>query len=445
MHGGIMKKLVKTMAGMVAFSTFILSLLRFFRVTSPQGSQLVLPKMLASALAPYLAAAGTASAVVGAIAAAPVTVLTGASAAFLSLQHFKKVLAARGDWDAAFGTGWQERIHPNLAKHFLPARWNGKLPDPPATRVQRDVPFWTLHDDNRVLLCDIWQPPPDVPPSGLGLIYLHGSGWHFLDKDVGTRPMFGHLAAQGHVIMDVAYRLCPETDWRGMLDDAKRAVVWMKTNAADYGFDSKKVVLMGGSAGGQLALLSAFSADQAEMSPADAQWSDLEVSGVIAWYGPADMAAYNEHAGLIFGSLVQEPKPQQEPDFTSKFMKRMGFEMKPMLHWQPGEVMQSEMMRALFGCAPTPAQYREASPVAYTGPHCPPTLLLQGAHDAIVPPYATRSLAERLRAAGVPVVLVEYPETEHAFDLILPKLSPSSQAAMYETERFLGVLASRIL
>jgi acetyl esterase/lipase len=99
----------------------------------------------------------------------------------------------------------------------------------------------------------------------------------------------------------------------------------------------------------------------------------------------------------------------------------------------------------LFGCAPTPAQYREASPVAYTGPHCPPTLLLQGAHDAIVPPYATRSLAERLRAAGVPVVLVEYPETEHAFDLILPKLSPSSQAAMYETERFLGVLASRIL
>jgi acetyl esterase/lipase len=275
------------------------------------------------------------------------------------------------------------------------------------------------------------------------LIYLHGSGWHFLDKDTGTRPMFNYLAAQGHIIMDVAYRLCPEADWRGMLDDVKYAIDWMKTNAARYDVDPSKLVLMGGSAGGHLALLAAYSADQAEMSPADAQWSDLEVGGVVAWYGPADMAAYNEHAGVVFNTPVQAPKPQGETDLMNRLMKRMGFAMKSMLHWQPGELMQSEMMRALFGCAPTPEQYREASPVAYTGPQCPPTLLLHGEHDSVVPIYATRNLAERLRVSGVPVVLVAYPETEHAFDLILPKLSPSSQAAMYETERFLGVLAGR--
>lgn len=42
------------------------------------------------------------------------------------------------------------------------------------------------------------------------LIYFPGSGWWVLDKDFGPRPFFRQLVAQGHMIMDVAYRLCPE-------------------------------------------------------------------------------------------------------------------------------------------------------------------------------------------------------------------------------------------
>lgn len=55
-------------------------------------------------------------------------------------------------------------------------------------------------------------------------MYLHGSAWYLLDKDYGTRPFSRHLAAQGHVIMDVAYRLCPEVDIYEMVGDVKRAV-----------------------------------------------------------------------------------------------------------------------------------------------------------------------------------------------------------------------------
>jgi acetyl esterase/lipase len=436
-----MKHLIKLLVNMVALTTFILSLLRFYRVRSSRAAILSLPKMMASALSPFLAVAGITSAALGALLNAPLTTLIGTWSAIFSLQHLKKVLSGRGDWEAAFGKNWQRRIPSQLADRFLPARWNGWLPDPPPARVERDVRFWTIPENDRVLLCDIWQPPEGVPPSGLALIYLHGSGWHFLDKDVGTSTMFGCLAAQGHVIMDVAYRLCPETDWLGMLSDTQHAIGWMKANASRYGVDPNKVVLSGASAGGHLALLAAYTPDQQQLIPQAMKWTDLEVAGVVAWYGPADMQAYNEHAGLVFDSLVEEPKPPGQSDMMGKMMKRMGFEMKPMMHWQPGQRMQAEMMKALFGCAPTPEQYREASPSAYTGPHCPPTLLLQGSHDSIVPPSATRRLAQRLRAASVPVVLVEYPETEHAFDLILPKLSPVAQAALYETERFLGVLA----
>jgi acetyl esterase/lipase len=55
-----------------------------------------------------------------------------------------------------------------------------------------------------------------VPPSGLAFIHLHGGGHASLDKGGPTAPWFRHLAAQGHVVMDVAYRLIPETTVPGM-------------------------------------------------------------------------------------------------------------------------------------------------------------------------------------------------------------------------------------
>lgn len=83
--------------------------------------------------------------------------------------------------------------------------------------------------------CDVWRPPAHVPPSGLAMVYLHGSAYYILDKDTGTRPLFRHLTGKGHVIVDVAYRLFPDTDVPGMVADAKRAVAWVKAHATDFG------------------------------------------------------------------------------------------------------------------------------------------------------------------------------------------------------------------
>ncbi|MBK9055834.1 MAG: prolyl oligopeptidase family serine peptidase [Chloroflexi bacterium] len=93
-----------------------------------------------------------------------------------------------------------------------------------------------------------------------------------------------------------------------------------------------------------------------------------------------------------------------------------------MTAWQPGVTVQDNMMRALFGGTPTevPDEYRLGSAITHVSPDCPPTLLLQGADDFIVSATAVRTLAETLSRHGVPVVHVEYPQTDHAFDLILP-------------------------
>jgi acetyl esterase/lipase len=92
-----------------------------------------------------------------------------------------------------------------------------------------------------------------------------------------------------------------------------------------------------------------------------------------------------------------------------------------------------------------PELYRQISPIVHVGPATPPTLQFVGEHDL----YISRSGAElalhrRLQEAGVPSVYVAFPRTNHAFDMFLPELSPAAQAAMYDVDRFLGLMASPV-
>jgi acetyl esterase/lipase len=70
----------------------------------------------------------------------------------------------------------------------------------------------------------------------------------------------------------------------------------------------------------------------------------------------------------------------------------------------------------------------------------PPTLLLQGEHDSLVPAYVSRALHRKLVEAGVQSVYVEFPQTEHGFDLLLPRYAPAAQAALYDVDRFLALM-----
>jgi hypothetical protein len=90
-----------------------------------------------------------------------------------------------------------------------------------------------------------------------------------------------------------------------------------------------------------------------------------------------------------------------------------------------------------------PWRYSLASPIEHVRPHCPATLVLQGAHDQIVPLESVHRTIAALRRAGVPTVYVEYPRTAHAFDLVMPPLlAPAGQSALYDLERFLACAVS---
>jgi acetyl esterase/lipase len=427
----------------LTFLLLALSGLHFVRINSPKAGSLSLPKMLGGALVPYLALLSALGALLGLVLGDPLSLAAGIASAVISALHFWRVVAPHQGFERAFGAGWQTSLPSSQSRAMLKRRWAPRLPASPEPRWERNIAFWRIPGTQRDLLCDLWQPAEGVIPSGLGIVFFHGSGWHFLDKDFGTRPFFRHLVAQGHVIMDVAYRMCPETDFIGIIGDAKRAIAWMKANANRFGVDPAKVIVMGASAGGHMSLLSAYAPRDERMIPDDVRGEDLSVRAVVSYYGPSDMHAYHQHAGRTMG-FTQDDLPPKAPSLLDRAMDRIRDKLVKG-NWYA--ITHRQMMKNLLGGQPdeVPDAYDLASPVNFVSPQSPPTLLFHGEHDQIVPVTATRLLYKKLLENNIPAIYVEFPQTEHAFDVAFQGISPSSpaaQAALYDVERFLALLVS---
>jgi acetyl esterase/lipase len=218
-----------------------------------------------------------------------------------------------------------------------------------------------------------------------------------------------------------------------MQGDVKRAVAWLKRNADQYGVDPRHIVLGGGSGGSHLALLAAYAPDHPLFTPEDVRGTDLSVRGVVGYYlagdyrpeskAVVDRAAWEKTvAGLLTGFMGSFTGSKLAVDDTGD--------------WDP---------QVLLGGRPNdwPELYRQVSPITHVGPSTPPTIQFVGEHDVYVSIQGGElTLHHALREARVPSVYVEFPRTDHAFDMFLPTISPAAQAAMYDVDRFLGLMAS---
>lgn len=392
-------------------------------------AMLWVPKLATGGLAPLTVLLGLVGALMGGRAKDRAALLAGLAGAGITANYIRKVTASHEQFDKTFGIAWRARITPRQQARMLQQRYSGLLPQAAEPRWQRNLTYCTL-PDGRELLCDLWQPPVDVRPSGLAIIYTHGGGWCYCTKDFRTRPFFRHLAAQGHVIMDIDYRLAPRARLTEMLHDVKHAIGWMKTHAEAYDVNPERIVLAGGSAGAHLSLLAAYTPNHPELDPPDAG-ADTSVRAVVAYYPPVDI-----HGLYHYGETMYDERYIIKPVITwlLKFAKLM----------QPEDTFISpvELMVALMGGKPeeVPERYALASPLNHLGDHCPPTLLLHGQHDCLVPVEHSRILHNALLKYDVDVALIEYPNSDHGFDLTFPELSPSAQASFYDVERFLALM-----
>jgi acetyl esterase/lipase len=403
-------------------------------------------KSTATAQTPALTLLGMLAVALGIRQRSPLAIVTGLVGAGVGGSYIRRVTAPHDGFERAFGSDWSARIPPETERHMLPRRLTLRLPKMPEPRWTRDVPFWTIPGTDRQLLADIWEPAVGVERSGTVIVYLYGGSWHFFDKDVLTRPLFRQLAAQGHVVMDAAHRSCPEADVTGMVGDVHRAVAWIKQNAQRYLVDPEQVVVMGGSSGAHIALLAAYAPDEPRLRPAELQGVDTSVMAVVSWYGIPDLSSaierwLDQEAASPPPSVWNRPNPGKVANRLNTLL--LG---RPLTAAQsPPAPPVRQLTQNLLGVQVEDAaeMYDVASPLHHVRAACPPTLMFQGTHDAVVPLQAARRLYRALEAAGVPVVYVEYRWTEHAFDEMYPPLAnPAAKAALYDLERFLVCVAA---
>lgn len=223
------------------------------------------------------------------------------------------------------------------------------------------------------------------------VLQIHGGSW--AGGDSTQLPGINrYLAARGYAVVAINYRLVPAYTFPAPLEDVRAAVAWVKAEGPALGLDPSRIVLMGRSAGGHLALLAGY------------ERPDPSLRGIVAYYPPTDMVWSWEHPA------------------------------DPWVYDSHG------VLRAFFAGDPStkPEVYRAASPLEFVTAQSAPTLLVHGGRDELVFEAQSERLAARLSELGVRNLHLSLPWASHGCDANLA--GPSGQLSVYAIERFLAAV-----
>ena len=217
------------------------------------------------------------------------------------------------------------------------------------------------------------------------VVYIHGGGWIENDRYFRARQC-KIFADEGFLSFTVDYTLSNENRHlaAGCATERQlaRALAWINENAPLVGGDTSRIYLMGDSAGGNLALELAYKINGGVYTEADG--SPLpRIAGVAAIYPVASPRTFYENDDPVFSDTAKQ------------------------------------MAGSYAGGSPdeVPEVYEQIEPGNFITPDAPPTLIMVGEHDTLVPPQATYELADALGEAGVECKLVRVPFENHTMDV----------------------------
>jgi acetyl esterase/lipase len=271
------------------------------------------------------------------------------------------------------------------------------------SRLFRPSPEWTQsiymstlvygEAAGRELRLDLYVDKRNASPVPC-VVVVPGGSWQRSDRRKFT-ALNPYLASRGYSVAVVEYRTAPEFRFPAALEDVQQALAYLKENAAGLGVDPGKFVLLGRSAGAQLALLEAYAS------------GDESIRGVVSFYGPTDLPYAYAHP--------------VNPRVAN--IRRL---LEDYLGGSPDERDDA---------------YREASPINFASPSSPPTLLVHGSRDDMVQLIQSERLAARLQGVSVPHLLVRLPWATHGFDHNIR--GPGGQLSTYVVEAFLAAVVGR--
>lgn len=118
-------------------------------------------------------------------------------------------------------------------------------------QVHRDLKYAGTDDPRQTL--DLYAPAAAGQDRPV-VLFIHGGGWHSGDKSsVDAKPQT--FVDQDDVFVSINYRLLPDVTIAQMAGDVAKAIAWIHSHAREYGGDPGKLIVMGHSAGAQLAAL----------------------------------------------------------------------------------------------------------------------------------------------------------------------------------------------
>lgn len=258
-----------------------------------------------------------------------------------------------------------------------------------ATRAEENAAYTTLrYQDAAATVSTLDFYSADSAGLRPCIIVVHGGSWSSGDSQQ-LPELNTFLINRGYHVASLNYHKAPEWQSPKPLEDVRKAILYLISRAAQLSIDTSRLVILGRSAGAQIALMAAYS---------DA---DPGIKGAISFYGPADMV--------------------------------WGYSM-PASRW----VMDSRKVMENYLGGPyseIPQKYKSASPIEYVTVDSPPTLIIHGRNDVLVAYEHSRRLAAKLENNRVPHYLLTLPWATHGFDYTLQ--GPGGQLSTFTIAMFL--------
>jgi acetyl esterase/lipase len=279
-------------------------------------------------------------------------------------------------------------------------------------RVEKNVVFGMY--SGLALLMDVYRP---AQPNGFAIVAIQGSGWYspmrydarpLKDTEEVTRQATA-LSGAGYTVFVINHRQTPRFRYPAHLEDAQRAVRYVRAHAADYGIAADRIGAWGSSSGGHLAeLLGTLdgAGDQSDTDPINKL--SAKVQTVVAYFAPADLtkAAGPGAITVLMGFAYQDPNvgpPGPRPDYIENRL------------------------------------YREASPITHVTADDAPMLLLHGDQDTVVRIEQSEQMESALKKAGVAVTFIRVPGGNHGPNFRLKPGDPRLPDHTREATRWFDV------
>jgi acetyl esterase/lipase len=227
------------------------------------------------------------------------------------------------------------------------------------------------HKDGMALTLDVYR--PEKSSNGAGVLFIVSGGWYsvWLPPEQ-MRPIFKPLLERGFTVFAVRHGSSPRYVIPEIVEDVRRSVRFVRRNAERFGVDPQRLGVTGGSAGGHLSLILGTTSDDGSAAANDDVLRESDrVAAVVALYPPTDIRTW-----------VSDP-----PENIKRF---------PALRFDPGKA----------------ADY---SPLLHVTPDDPPTLLIHGDKDQLVPIDHSQKLKAALDQQQVPNELLVIEGGGHGF------------------------------